>query len=169
MAKLEIRKYGDPILRKKCNLVPKINGDIKHLTEDMIETMYGARGLGLAAPQVGVLLRVCVVDVNPPDKKSPIVMINPKVTTSGEKVSEQEGCLSLPELYVPLKRFSNAVVEYTDLEGKNRRIEAEGLLARAIQHEIDHLDARIFIDYLPDCKRKNIEREIKSIKKKGDW
>jgi peptide deformylase len=169
MAKLDIIKYGDPILRRECNLVHKIDVDIKRLAGDMLETMYAARGLGLAAPQVGILLRICVVDVNSPDKKSPVVMINPKVTVNGDKVLEQEGCLSLPELYAPLKRFSNAVVEYTDLEGKNRRIEAGGLLARAIQHEIDHLDAKIFIDYLPDWKRKNMEKEIKRKKKKGCW
>jgi peptide deformylase len=169
MAKLEIIKYGDSVLRKKCNLIPKVNGDIKRLADDMIETMYNARGLGLAASQVGVLLRICVVDVNPSDKKSPIIMINPEITNSGNKVLEQEGCLSLPELFAPLKRFSNTIVEYIDLEGKNKRIEAEGLLARAIQHEVDHLDAKIFIDYLPDWKRKNMEKEIKRRKKKGDW
>jgi peptide deformylase len=169
MAKLEIIKYGDPILRKQCNLVPKVNRDIKRLSEDMIETMYAARGLGLAAPQVGVLLKICVVDINPPDKKSPIIMINPEISNSGNKVLEQEGCLSLPEFFAPLKRFSNTVVEYINLEGQNKRIETEGLLARAIQHEIDHLDARIFIDYLPDWKRKNMEKEIKRRKKKGTW
>jgi peptide deformylase len=169
MAKLEIRKYGDSILRKKCDLVPKISEDIKRLTGDILETMYAARGLGLAAPQVGILLRICVIDVNPPDKKSPVTMINPKVIPHGDKVLDQEGCLSLPELFAPVKRFSNVVVEYIDLEGKNKKIEAEGLFARAVQHEIDHLDAKIFIDYLPDWKRKNMEKEIKRRKKKGIW
>jgi peptide deformylase len=168
MAKLEIRKYGDPILRKKSKLVSKISQDIKRLAVGMLEAMYCERGLGLAAPQVGVLLRICVVDVNP-DKKSPVIMINPQVIISGDKVLEQEGCLSLPKLFAPVKRFYNAVVEYTDLEGKNKKIEAEGLFARAIQHEIDHLDAKIFIDYLPDWKRKNMEKEIKRRKKKEDW
>ncbi|MDR3195833.1 MAG: peptide deformylase [Endomicrobium sp.] len=168
MVKLEIKKYGDSVLRKKSDLVQKISKDIKRLVEDMLETMYAARGLGLAAPQVGVLLRVCVIDVDP-GKKSPLIMINPKVISGGDKISEQEGCLSLPELFALVKRFSNIVAEYTDLEGKNKKIEADGLLARAIQHEIDHLDAKIFIDYLPDWKKKNIEKEIKRRKKKGDW
>ncbi|MDR3306446.1 MAG: peptide deformylase [Endomicrobium sp.] len=168
MAKLEIKKYGDSVLRKKSDLIQKISKDIKRLGEDMLETMYAARGLGLAAPQVGVLLRVCVIDVDP-DKKSSLIMINPKVISGGDKISKQEGCLSLPELFALVKRFSSIVAEYTDLEGKNKKIEADGLLARAIQHEIDHLDAKIFIDYLPDWKKKNIEKEIKRRKKKGDW
>ncbi|MDR1103998.1 MAG: peptide deformylase [Endomicrobium sp.] len=168
MAKLEIKKYGDPVLRKKSDFVQKISKDIKRLTEDMLETMYSSRGLGLAAPQVGVSLRVCVIDVDP-DKKLPLVMVNPKIVSGGNKILEQEGCLSLPEIFAEVKRFSNIAAEYTDLEGKNKTIEAEGLLARAIQHEIDHLDAKIFIDYLPDWKRKNIEKEIKRRKKKGDW
>ena len=168
MAKLEIKKYGDSVLRKKSDLVQKISKDIKRLTEDMLETMYSSRGLGLAAPQVGVSLRVCVIDVDP-DKKLPLVMINPKIASGSNKILDQEGCLSLPEIFAEVKRFSNIVAEYTDLEGKNKTIEAEGLLARAIEHEIDHLDAKIFIDYLPDWKRKNIEKEIKRRKKKGDW
>jgi peptide deformylase len=168
MAKLEIKKYGDSVLRKKSDLVQKISKDIKCLTEDMLETMYSSRGLGLAAPQIGVSLRVCVIDVDP-DKKLPMVMVNPKIVSGSDKILKQEGCLSLPEIFAKVNRFSNIVAEYTDLEGKNKTIEAEGLLARAIQHEIDHLDAKVFIDYLPDWKRKNIEKEIKRRRKKGDW
>jgi peptide deformylase len=168
MARLEIKKYGDSVLRKKSDLVQKISNDIKRLSEDMLETMYSLYGLGLAAPQVGVFLRVCIIDVDP-DKKLPLVMINPKIIFGSDKVLEQEGCLSLPKIFAEVKRFSNTVVEYTDLEGKAKMIEAEGLLARAIQHEIDHLDAKIFIDYLPNWKRKNIEKEIKRRKKNGDW
>ncbi|MDR1122836.1 MAG: peptide deformylase [Endomicrobium sp.] len=168
MAMLEIKKYGDSVLRKKSDFVRKISKDIKNLSEDMFETMYSLRGLGLAAPQVGFFLRVCTVDVDP-DKKSPLVMVNPKIISGSDKVLEQEGCLSLPNIFAKVKRFSNTVTEYMDLEGKCKTIEAEGLLARAIQHEIDHLDAKIFIDYLPAWKRKNIEKEIKRRRKKGDW
>jgi peptide deformylase len=168
VAKLEIKKYGDSVLRKKTDLVQKISVDIKRFSNDMIETLYSARGLGLAAPQVGVSLRICVIGINP-DKKSPLIMINPKVVSGDHKISEQEGCLSLPEIFADVKRFSNIVAEYIDLEGRNKKIEAQGLLAKAIQHEIDHLDAKIFIDYLPEWKRKNIEKEIKRKKKKGDW
>ncbi|MDR1662822.1 MAG: peptide deformylase [Endomicrobium sp.] len=168
MIKLEIKKYGSSVLRKKSDLVQKINKDIKCLTEDMLETMYLSRGLGLAAPQIGVSLRICVIDVSP-DKKLPLVMVNPKIAYSSNKILGQEGCLSLPEIFASVKRFVNIVAEYTDLDGKNRTIEAESLLARVIQHEIDHLDAKIFVDYLPDWKRKNIEKEIKRRKKKGDW
>jgi peptide deformylase len=168
MARSEIKKYGDSVLRKKTELVSKISIDIKRLSNDMLETMYSVRGLGLAAPQVGVSLRICVIDIDP-DKKSPLVMINPKVASGDHKILEQDGCLSFPGIFADVKRFSNVVAEYIDLEGKNKKIEAKGLLAKAIQHEIDHLDAKLFIDYLPEWKRKNIEKEIKRRKKKGDW
>jgi peptide deformylase len=169
MAKLEIKKYGDSVLRKKSDLVQKISKDIKRLSEDMLETMYSSHGLGLAAPQVGVSLRVCVIYYVDLGKKLQLVMVNPKIASGSDKILEQEGCLSLPEIFAEVKRFSNIVAEYTDLEGKNKTIEAKDLLARAIQHEIDHLDAKIFIDYLPVWKRRNIEKEIRRRKKKGDW
>ncbi|MDR1087414.1 MAG: peptide deformylase [Endomicrobium sp.] len=168
MTKLDIRKYGDSILRKKSKEVSTVNDDVKRFAQDMLETMYAAKGLGLAAPQVGVSSRICVIDIDP-DKKSPIIMINPKVISGEGKVVDQEGCLSLPELFAEVKRFSNIVAQYTDISGKNKKVEARDLLARAIQHEIDHLDAKIFIDYLPDWKRKNMEKEIKRRKKKGEW
>jgi peptide deformylase len=168
MTKLDIRKYGDSILRKKSKEVSTVNDDVKRFAQDMLETMYAAKGLGLAAPQVGVSTRICVIDIDP-DKKSPIIMINPKVISGEGKVVDQEGCLSLPELFDEVKRFSNIVAQYTDISGKNKKVEARDLLARAIQHEIDHLDAKIFIDYLPDWKRKNMEKEIKRRKKKGEW
>jgi peptide deformylase len=169
MAKLEIKKYGDSVLRKKSDLVQKISKDIKRLSDNMLETMYSSCGLGLAAPQVGVSLRICVVIDVDHDKKLLLVMINPKIISGSNKILGQEGCLSLPNIFAEVKRFSNIVVEYTDLEGKNKTIETGGLFARTIQHEIDHLDAKIFIDYLPDWKRKNIEKEIKIKKKKGNW
>jgi peptide deformylase len=168
MTKLDIKKYGDPVLRKKSKEVSTVKDDVKRFAQDMLEAMYAAKGLGLAAPQVGVSSRICVIDIDP-DKKSPIIMINPKVISSEGKVVGQEGCLSLPELFGEVKRFSNIVAEYTDINGKNKKVEVRDLLARVIQHEIDHLDAKIFIDYLPDWKRKNMEKEIKRRKKKGNW
>jgi peptide deformylase len=168
MTRLDIRKYGDPVLRKKSKEVSTVNDVVKRLAQDMLETMYAAKGVGLAAPQVGMSSRICVIDIDP-DKKSPIIMINPKVISGEGNVVDQEGCLSLPELFAGVKRFPNIVTEYTDINSKNKKVEARDLLARVIQHEIDHLDAKIFIDYLPDWKRKNIEKEIKRRKKKGDW
>ncbi|MDR2437703.1 MAG: peptide deformylase [Endomicrobium sp.] len=168
MTKLDIRKYGDPVLRKKSKEVPIVNDDVKRFAQDMLETMYAAKGVGLAAPQAGVLSRICVIDTDT-DKKFPIIMINPKIVLGEGKVVEQEGCLSLPKLFAEVKRFSSVVAQYTDINGKNKEIEARDLLARTIQHEIDHLDAKIFIDYLPDWKRKNIEKEVKRRRKKGNW
>ncbi|AKL98053.1 peptide deformylase [Endomicrobium proavitum] len=168
MAKLEIKKYGDGVLRKKNEPVSKITDKVKQLALDMLETMYAAPGVGLAAPQVGVSLRICVIDVNP-DKNNPIVMINPEVTKGENKISAEEGCLSFPGLYEEVKRFKKVNAQFTDINGKPQEIKADGFLAKAIQHEIDHLDGKLFIDYLPEWKRKSVEKEIKRRKKSGNW
>jgi peptide deformylase len=168
MAKLEIKKYGDPVLRQKANAVSEITEDIKKLSIDMLETMYAACGVGLAAPQVGVCLELFVIDVSE-DGNSPLVMINPEIISGEDKISIQEGCLSLPGFFENVKRFDKIIARYTDLEGKIKEIKAQGFLAKAVLHETDHLNAKIFIDYLPIWKRKIIEKEIKRKKKKGDW
>jgi len=130
--------------------------------------MYAAPGVGLAAPQVGVSLRLCVIDVDP-DKKSPIIMINPEITGGENKIPAEEGCLSFPGVYEEVKRFEKVTAEYTDLNGRRKKVEGKGFLAKAIQHEIDHLDCKLFIDYLPEWKRKTVEKEIKRRKKEGNW
>jgi peptide deformylase len=168
MAKLKIKKYGDPVLRQKAIAICEITEDIKKLSIDMLETMYAACGVGLAAPQVGILLELCVIDVSQ-SRKSPLVMINPEIISSEDKTFTQEGCLSLPGFYENVKRFDKVIAKYTDLEGKIKEIKAQGFLAKAVLHEIDHLNAKIFIDYLPIWKRKIIEKEIKRKKKMGDW
>jgi peptide deformylase len=168
MAKLKIKKYGDPALRKRAEAVSEINENIKKLASDMLETMYSASGVGLAAPQVGVSLRLCVIDVDP-NKKSPIIVLNPEIISGGNKITAEEGCLSFPGFYENVNRFGNIVVGYTDLSGSRQEIKAQNFLAKAVQHEIDHLDAKLFIDYLPDWKRKSIEKKIKKKKKAGDW
>ncbi|MDR3274628.1 MAG: peptide deformylase [Endomicrobium sp.] len=147
MSKLEIKKYGDPVLRKKTTAVLEINADIKKLASNMLETMYLAKGVGLAAPQVGISLRLCVIDVDP-NKKYPVVMINPEIISGENKVSAGEGCLSFPGVYENVERFGNVVAKYTDLNGKQCEVKAQDLLAKAMQHEIDHLDGKLFIDYL---------------------
>lgn len=169
MAKLEIKKYGEPVLRKKATAVFEITEDVKKLAVDMLETMYAVTGVGLAAPQVGILLRLCVIDVSE-DQKFPLIMINPKIVAGDDEISAREGCLSFPDCYESVKRFGNVVAEYTDLKGIKRKIKsAEWFLSKAIQHEIDHLDAKLFIDYLPEWKRRAIEKEIKRRKKAGQW
>jgi len=168
MSKLEIKKYGDNILRQKNAEIAEITEEIKQLAQDMLETMYAAPGVGLAAPQVGKSLKMCVIDVSP-DKKSPIVLINPEIISGEEKIAAEEGCLSFPGLYEEIKRFGKIIAKYTDISGKRKQIKAEGFMAKAIQHELDHLNAKLFIDYLPDWKRKAVEKEIKKRKKAGDW
>jgi peptide deformylase len=168
MAKLKIKKYGNPILRKRAEVVSEINENIKKLASDMLETMYSAPGVGLAAPQVGISLRLCVIDVDP-NKKSPVVMINPEIILCGNKITAEEGCLSFPGFYENVNRFENIIARYTDLNGNRQEIKVQNFLAKAVQHEIDHLDAKLFIDYLPDWKRKSIEKKIKRKKKAGDW
>jgi peptide deformylase len=168
MSKLEIKKYGDPILRKKSELVLKIDKYIEELANNMLETMYEAFGMGLAAPQVGVSLRLCVIDVSQ-NKKSQIIMVNPQIISAENKVFAKEGCLSFPNFYDEIKRFEKIVVCYTDLNGKMKEIKAEGFLARAIQHEVDHLDGKLYIDYLSPSRRKDIEKEIKRKRKTGNW
>ena len=169
MAILKIVKYGDPVLRKKTAPVTEITDDIIQLAEDMLETMYAAPGVGLAGPQVGVSLQICVIDVVPEGKKNPIVLINPKVLSGEDKVELEEGCLSFPKIYEKVKRWNKVRVEYVDLKGDLKEVEVEGFLAKAFQHEIDHLNGKVFIDYLPDWKRKLVEKEIRRRKKGKNW
>ncbi len=169
MAILEIVKYGDPVLRKKAEPVTEITEEVKRLAEDMLETMYAAPGVGLAGPQVGISLQICVIDIVPEGKNRPFVLINPKVISGEDKVELEEGCLSFPKIYEKVKRWNKINVEYTDLKGKTNNVEIEGFLAKAFQHEIDHLNGKVFIDYLPDWKRKLVEKEIKRRKKGKNW
>ena len=169
MAILEIVKYGDPVLRKKTEPITKITDDVIQLAEDMLETMYAAPGVGLAGPQVGISLQICVIDIVPEGKREPIVLINPKVLSGEDKVELEEGCLSFPKIYEKVKRWNKVQVEYTDLKGKLNKVEVEGFLAKAFQHEIDHLNGKVFIDYLQAWKRKIVEKEIKRRKKGKNW
>ena len=166
--KLEIKKYGDSVLRQKTVEIKEITQEIKQLAKDMLETMYAAPGVGLAAPQIGKSLKMCVIDVDP-EKKSPIVLINPEIISGEDKVFAEEGCLSFPGVYEEVGRFNKLIVEFTDLSDKRKKVKAEGFFAKAIQHELDHLNAKLFIDYLSDWKRKAVEKEIKKRKKAGDW
>ena len=169
MAILKIVKYGDPILRKKTEPITEITEDIIQLAEDMLETMYAAPGVGLAGPQVGKSLQICVIDIVPEGKREPIVLINPKVLDGQDKVELEEGCLSFPKIYEKVKRWNKVRVEYVDLKGNLREVEVDGFLAKAFQHEIDHLNGKVFIDYLPDWKRKLVEKEIRRRKKGKNW
>lgn len=142
MAILTIRKEGDPVLREKAVLVPKVTRRVVKLLQDMEETMYAAEGVGLAAPQVGIKERLIVVDVG----EGPIHLVNPVILAAEGSVLDAEGCLSIPGVYGYVDRYEKITVEGLDMKGRPRRIEAEGWLARAFQHEIDHLDGVLFID-----------------------
>lgn len=169
MAILKIVKYGDPILRQKTQPISEINDDVRKLAEDMLETMYSSRGVGLAAPQIGLSLQICVIDVIPDGKNRPVVFINPKIISGENKIEQEEGCLSFPKIYEKVKRFDKVKVEYTDLNGETKIVDAEGFFAKACQHEIDHLNGKVFIDYLPEWKRKLVEKEIRRRKKAKNW
>ena len=159
---LPILLVPEPILKARAR--PVGAGDmerVRGLVPRMFATMYRAPGIGLAAPQVGVGLRFAVVDLQPDDKPAPIVLVNPEVTArSEEQATREEGCLSLPGQYADVTRPARVTVRYTDAEGARRQIDAEGLLAACIQHEIDHLDGILFVDHLSALKRNMILRRL---------
>lgn len=142
MAILEVKKAGDPVLKKVCEDVKKIDKRVKKLLDDMADTMYKNEGIGIAAPQVGVLIRAVVVDV---DKKR-YDLINPVIIHREGSAVESEGCLSCPDLFGEVERAEKIRVKYTTRYNKVKELDAEGLLARCIQHEVDHLEGRLFID-----------------------
>lgn len=150
MAIREIRKDGDEILTKKCREVEKIDDKIKELGQDMLDTMYKNDGIGLAACQVGILKRIIVYDVRYIEedaKKEGHILINPKITSRSKAMIEvEEGCLSFPDVYENVLRHEKVTVEYTDIEGKKRKINAKDIEAVVLQHEIDHLDGIVFLD-----------------------
>ena len=149
----EIRLLGDPVLREEAEPVGEIDEEIRRLAEDLLETMYDADGVGLAAPQVGVSLRMFAYDVREPDRPSG-VLINPVITEEEGSDKGEEGCLSIPGLSAVVERAERIVIEGLDPEGEEVRLEAEGLLARCLLHERDHLDGVLFLDRVSPIKRK---------------
>jgi len=148
MAKLPIKKFNDPILREKCEKVEKIDSKIRNLIDDMTDTMYENYGIGLAGPQVGVKKRIVVAQPDLSDFP-PLVLINPKITKkSREKTIEEEGCLSFPGIFLKIKRPKEVEVEALNREGKKIKLKTEGILARVVQHEIDHLNGILFFNRL---------------------
>jgi peptide deformylase len=161
MALREIWKYPHPVLRKKTSRVELIDHSIDRLIDDMVETMYAAPGVGLAANQVGVALQIAVIDISLREENKQryplIVIINPEILSAEGAVVEEEGCLSIPEYAESVKRAARVKVRAQDRAGKSFELEAEGLLAKALQHEIDHLNGLLYIDRLSPLK-KNIFR-----------
>ena len=153
MAVRDIRILGDSALRVRCSEVESVDDEVRQLVDDLMDTMYAADGIGLAAPQVGIPLRVFVYDVREPEVE-PGVLINPRLVEGGGTVRDTEGCLSIPGLNETVERYAEVVVEGLDREGREIRIEATDLLSRCLQHENDHLDGILFIDRLSPLKRK---------------
>ena len=162
MSLLTIVNCMDSVLRKKCQKVNNIDESLVTLTDNMIETMYAASGLGLAANQVGVSSDLFVIDVGAQkEKRDPVIIINPTITASEEEVIDEEGCLSIPEVFAEVKRAQHVEVKGYDLKGNELRYEAEGVLARAFQHEMDHLNGVLFWDNLSKVKRDILQRKFK--------
>ena len=160
-----IRLYGDEILRKKAFPIQEITEVERKLAEDMLVAMYAApNGIGLAAPQVGVLKRLIVIDVNRNDPASrPLMLINPEIESlEGESIAE-EGCLSIPDVTADIKRAEKAVVTALNMDGEEIRVEGEGFLARALQHEIDHLNGVLFIDHVSGLKRQLLRGKLRKL------
>jgi peptide deformylase len=166
VAVLEIVTCLDPVLRRKCEPIKNIGDGLVTLSEDMIETMYAAPGAGLAANQVGISSRLIVVDMGiRTEKRDPIVIVNPEITAMEDEMTGEEGCLSIPEVFADVTRARRVEVKGVDLGGRNIRVEAEDYLARAFQHELDHLDGLLFWDNLGKVRRDILKRKFKKLLK----
>jgi peptide deformylase len=165
-----IVRYGTPGLQSKAAPVESFDADLNRLIDDMVETMYAAPGVGLAAPQVGVPLRVCVIDLSVGKRGGELfALVNPEFVARDGMQLEDEGCLSVPGFTATVPRPARVVVRALDRTGAERTIEATGLLARALQHELDHLDGRLFLDRLRGIKRELIVRRIRKLERTGQW
>ena len=176
---LEITQYGDPVLRKKCRNIDEVDEVVVKLVDDMLETMVAANGVGLAAPQVGIDLRLAVVDVshdpecvslfkvNGEDAKMedvmPLVFINPELALDGPRESESEGCLSSRDIQANVRRPSMVKAKLPQLDGTVIELEADGLLARALQHEVDHLNGILFVDRISPAAKLSVKRKLKRL------
>lgn len=159
MALLPILHYPDPLLREATTEVEQVDDQIRALIDDMLETMYEAPGIGLAAPQVNIHKRLIVIDISD-DKSEPLVLINPQIMMAEGSERTEEGCLSVPGIYEYVDRAERVRIKALDRDGKALDFEADGLLAVCIQHEIDHLDGKIFVDYLSPLKQKRIRKKL---------
>ena len=169
---MSIRKIviePDPILRKKSESLEKVDDEIRKLLDDMLETMYAAPGIGLAAVQVGILKRIIVIDISKDqEKKTPLFLVNPEIISRSKKTSVyEEGCLSLPGHFAEIERPAECQVKFIDYDGKEKELVADGLLATCIQHEVDHLNGVLFIDYLSKLKKDMIVKKL--IKQKKEF
>ncbi len=165
-----IVKFGDPVLEKKAATITEFNDELRKLVDDMFESMYAAHGVGLAAPQVGISKRIAVIDVTfkeDPDAK--IVLVNPEIIHTEGRQTSNEGCLSIPEFREKVTRPMKVKVRAQNLEGKTIEVEGEELLARALLHETDHLNGKLYLSHISALKRDLIKRKIRKLVKAGEW
>lgn len=175
MSILDIIKIPDKILKEKSTPVERFDEELQLLLYNMLETMYAAPGIGLAAPQVGILRQIVTIDVAKPEEDAPpdaprpmepMCFVNPKIVWSSDEMSTyEEGCLSIPEFYAEIERPAEVIVQYQDQNGKEIELKTDGLLATCIQHEVDHLNGVLFIDYLSKLKRDRVIKKFTKIKK----
>lgn len=176
--------YGDPVLREKGKKIPQVTEEIRNLADDMLETMRDADGVGLAAQQIGETLQIAVVDVSEAEEPAtylkvngedrevedlmPLYLLNPEIEGTGDRETESEGCLSFPDIRSDIRRPGGVVARFQTLDGESLEIETDGLLARAIQHEVDHLNGILFIDRMSSAKKISLRKAIKAIQKQGE-
>ena len=169
MAKLKIVKYGSDVLREVAQPVSEVTDEIRQLAQDMLDTMYDSDGVGLAAPQVGISKRIIVIDVNPNDLGcEPMALINPEIVEQEGQVDAEEGCLSVPDVRGEVKRAEKVLAKALNIDGRKVHVEGEDLLARALQHEIDHLNGVLFIDHLGRLKQQLIKKQLRKIKEEAE-
>jgi peptide deformylase len=170
LAVLPIVKYGDPVLRTPTQPVGDIDASLQKLIDDMVDTMYAAPGVGLAANQVGISKRLAVIDLTVGKKPGNLhIFINPEIVELEGQITEDEGCLSIPDFTEVVTRPERVKVRFTDRNGQQREIRGEGLMARALCHEIDHLNGNLFIDHLRGFKKDRIMKKIAKLAKSGMW
>jgi peptide deformylase len=168
MSVLPVRIYGAPILRKRAKSVDKDDPDVPLLVENMLDTMRAENGLGLAAPQVGESVRVAVIDRRGTENGAEdLVMINPEITVAWGQETSEEGCLSLPEIWVKVKRASHVKLTYSDLNGNEQSLKASGRFAVAIQHELDHLDGVLLVDRVSSVQRRLLKGKLDALKEQA--
>lgn len=168
MSLLEIKTFGCPVLRQKASSVEEVTDDIRSLVQDMFETMYAAEGIGLAAPQVGMSIRLLIMDVSPSDPEAtPTVLINPEIVSADGEITGEEGCLSLPGVSGEVKRHANIAVRALDENGCSVEYELSEIHSRVAQHEVDHLDGTLVTDHFRTIKRNLLRGQLRKLKREG--
>ena len=170
MPVVPIRKYGDDVLRRPTQPVETFDDEVQDLVDDMIRTMYAAPGIGLAANQIGISRRIAVIDLSVGKRPNELhVLVNPQIVERIGEQSEEEGCLSVPDFTETVVRPAYVAIRFLDRHGNQREMSGEGLMARAMCHEIDHLDGKLYVDHLRGFKRDRIVRKIQKLSKAGMW